>query len=185
MRCINCGWNNPDHLRFCQKCNQPMPVFPADEKAVETKADKTDSKKTIREPEPVVKPEPVVAPEPVVVPEPEPVVVPEPAPVPEPVPEPAPEPVPEAAPAAMKLVPLEPGEAIVCETLPCVVNRNSSPDFGPAVDAVCQSEITCTEEGCFIEDKSACKNTYVLASRKIRVEKGDIVVMGGRRFVIE
>ena len=85
----------------------------------------------------------------------------------------------------MKLVPLEAGEPIVFDVLPGTVNRDTCSEFGAAVDAVCQAEISCSEEGWYIEDKSASKSTYVLASRKIRVEKGDIVILGGRRYVIE
>ena len=85
----------------------------------------------------------------------------------------------------MKLVPLEAGEPIVLEVLPGIVNRDSSSDLGAAVDAVCQAEFSCSEEGWYIVDKSASKSTYVLASRKIRVEKGDVIVLGGRRYVIE
>lgn len=36
MRCNNCGWNNPDGLDKCQKCNQPLQVM-----AVADNADKT------------------------------------------------------------------------------------------------------------------------------------------------
>lgn len=24
MRCCNCGWDNPDHFRICQKCGRPL-----------------------------------------------------------------------------------------------------------------------------------------------------------------
>lgn len=27
MRCTNCGWNNPENLKFCQKCNEPLVVY--------------------------------------------------------------------------------------------------------------------------------------------------------------
>lgn len=28
MRCSNCGWNNPDGIDTCQKCNQPLVFSP-------------------------------------------------------------------------------------------------------------------------------------------------------------
>lgn len=187
MRCINCGWNNPDTAVVCQKCKQALPVIPGVVPATATTRLKdSEAKKTAREPEPapVLKPKPTPKPEPKPAPEPAPKPTPE--PTPEPVPEKAPEQVVISEPAvAMKLVPLEAGAPIVFDALPGVVNRKSCPDFGAAVDAGCQAEISCSEEGWYIEDKSTSKSTYVLASRKIRVEKGDIVILGGRRYVIE
>lgn len=184
MRCINCGWNNPDNVDRCQKCNQPMPVLPSvAEKFEKHKDSQQDARATIRE-EQTPAPQPVVAP--VVVPVPEPVPEPEPVPVePEPVPAaPAPQPAP-AAEAPLKLVSLEAGDPIVCESLPYMVNRGSSAALGAAADAVSQAELTLEADGLYIEDKSVYKNTYVLASRKIRLEKGDVVVLGGHRFVVE
>ena len=191
MRCINCGWNNPDTAVVCQKCKQPLPVIPGVVPAsAPNRMKDSASKKTTREPESVAapKPEPKPAPKPAseTKPESKPEPKPEPKPETKPEPKPAPEPVVIAEPAvAMKLVPLEAGTPIVFDVLPGTVNRASCPDFGEAVDAGCQAEISCSKEGWYIEDKSATKSTYVLASRKIRIEKGDIVILGGRRYVIE
>ena len=187
MRCINCGWNNPDTAVVCQKCKQPLPVIPGVVPAsAPNRMKDSAAKKTTREPESVAAPKPEPKPAPKPASETKPESKPEPKPETKPETKPAPEPVVIAEPAvAMKLVPLEAGTPIVFDVLPGTVNRASCPDFGKAVDAGCQAEISCSKEGWYIEDKSATKSTYVLASRKIRIEKGDIVILGGRRYVIE
>ena len=42
MRCNNCGWNNPDDLDKCQKCNQPLQVMSVADNAVITVKSKNE-----------------------------------------------------------------------------------------------------------------------------------------------
>lgn len=167
MRCINCGWNNPDGLKRCQKCNQPLPVAPVAKEQKPTEKAKPDlsfqatmrdatrsgieeigqdgraTKLAATDVKPAVKKT-----------------------------------------VGLKLVPLESGDTIMCDTFPLTVNRATCASFDISVDERSQAELTKSEDGFYIQDKSAAKSTYVLASRRIKLEEGDIVVMGGKRFIV-
>lgn len=171
MRCVNCGWNNPDGITKCQKCNQPLPVVPvSNEKKTNeklkpdvsyqatmrdvTRINHEEKRATKRMTDEVLdRPKPTGHEE-------------------------------ETDRKCLKLVSLENEETINCDSFPFVVKRDSCKSFGVSVDAQSQAELTMSDGSLFIEDKSGSRNTYVLASRKIKLEEGDIVVMGGKRFIV-
>ena len=167
MRCINCGWNNPDGLNRCQKCNQPLPVVPVAEerKSAEKVKPESSFQATMRDATRTSSEEigqngratklaaSIVK-------------------------------TAVKKTGGLKLVPLESGDTILCDTFPFTVNRATCASFDISVDKRSQAELTKSEDGFYIQDNSAAKSTYVLASRKIKLEEGDIVVMGGKRFIV-
>ncbi len=46
MRCNNCGWNNPSHVHFCQKCNQSLDTAEPEEVFHEEYASNKDVRAT-------------------------------------------------------------------------------------------------------------------------------------------
>lgn len=46
MRCTNCGWNNPEGLKFCQKCNEPLNVLEIHSTPLPVDVHKVDDHKT-------------------------------------------------------------------------------------------------------------------------------------------
>jgi len=196
MRCINCGWNNPDGLQRCQKCNQPLPVLPKVEEVSESsrpvkpvkddprfKSTQRDVRATtvddikegMRSTVLNVNPTYDEAPEPEarhgVILEDE---------VRE---KPVREETKEKSEEGFKLVPVDGGDSIACVGSPFVVNRSVLP--GAAIDPEFQAELSVLDGCLFVEDKSQLCSTYILAKKKMAVERGDVLLMGGRRFIIE
>lgn len=50
MRCTNCGWSNPDDLKFCQKCNEPLIVYELHSTPLPIDIHKSDEPENISEP---------------------------------------------------------------------------------------------------------------------------------------
>ena len=195
MRCINCGWNNPDGLQRCQKCNQPLPVLPKVEEVSEAsrpvKPAKEDlhykstqrdvratsideTKESLRSTVLNVDPTYGEVPESEV----RHGIIQEDA-VPE---KPIREETKDNSEAGFKLVPVDGGDPIACVGSPFIVNRSVL--SGAAVDSEFQAELSVLDGCLFVEDKSRLCSTYILAKKKMAVERGDVLLIGGRRFII-
>lgn len=177
MRCINCGWNNPDGLQRCQKCNQPLPALPIVEKEPEIslpvkevfhyKATQREVRATTLDDiqdgmrSTVLNVNPVL-------PESN---------------ESVQEETQNITKQGYKLVPIDGGDSIECVGSPFVVKQSLLSDSES--DSECQAELTVSEGCLYVEDKSRLSSTYVLARRKMALERGDVILMGGKRFIIE
>lgn len=196
MRCINCGWNNPDGLRRCQKCNQPLPVLPKVEEVSEAsrpvKPVKEDShyKSTQRDVRATTVDETkegmrstVLSVDPNFGDAPGSEVrhgiIQEDA-VPE---KPIREETKDNSEVGFKLVPVDGGDPIACVGSPFIVNQSVL--SGAAVDPEFQAELSVLNGCLFVEDKSQLRSTYILVKKKMVVERGDVLLIGGRRFIIE
>lgn len=65
---------------------------------------------------------------------------------------------------------------------PIVLNRANTDPNNQSITSNEQAELTCEDGEWYIVDKSVLHTTYVLASEKIRLKKGDIIVLGNRLF---
>lgn len=62
------------------------------------------------------------------------------------------------------------------------LNRANTDPNNQSITSNVQAELTCEDGEWYIIDKSSMHTTYVLASRKMKLHKGDIVVLGNRLF---
>lgn len=63
-----------------------------------------------------------------------------------------------------------------------ILNRSNTDPDNLTITSKEQAELTFENGEWYIEDKSAQQTTYVLAAKKIKLHKGDIVVLGNRMF---
>lgn len=62
------------------------------------------------------------------------------------------------------------------------LNRANTDPNNQSITSQEQAEMTCEDGEWYIIDKSAMHTTYVLASRKMKLQKGDIIILGNRLF---
>lgn len=63
-----------------------------------------------------------------------------------------------------------------------ILNRSNTDPENPTITSKEQAELTFENGEWYIENKSVQPTTYVFAAHKIKLQKGDIVVMGNRMF---
>jgi hypothetical protein len=63
-----------------------------------------------------------------------------------------------------------------------VLNRSNTEPDNPTITSKEQAVLTCEGKEWYIRDRSQLKTTYVQASDKIKLNAGDIIVLGDRRF---
>lgn len=63
-----------------------------------------------------------------------------------------------------------------------MLNRDNTDPGNPTITSQVQAEMVFEDGAWYICDKSAQQTTYVHAGRKTRLEKGDIIILGNRRF---
>ena len=63
-----------------------------------------------------------------------------------------------------------------------ILNRANTDPNNQSITSQEQAELTCEDGEWYIIDKSKMHTTYVLASRKMKLNKGDIIVLGNRLF---
>ena len=63
-----------------------------------------------------------------------------------------------------------------------ILNRANTDPANNTITSGEQAELTFENGAWYICDKSYQKTTYVHASRKMKLEKGDIIILGNRRF---
>jgi hypothetical protein len=62
------------------------------------------------------------------------------------------------------------------------LNRANTDPNNQSITSQEQAELTCEDGEWYIIDKSAMHTTYVLASRKMKLKKGDTIILGNRLF---
>lgn len=62
------------------------------------------------------------------------------------------------------------------------LNRENTDPNNQSITSNVQAELTCEDGEWYIIDKSAMHTTYVMASRKMKLKKGDTIVLGNRLF---
>ena len=70
------------------------------------------------------------------------------------------------------------GEAIV-------LNRLNTEESNPTITTQQQAELKYEDGEWFLQNLSAQQTTYLILNRKVKLEEGDIIVMGNRRFKFE
>lgn len=68
-----------------------------------------------------------------------------------------------------------PGEKII-------LNRANTDPNNQSITSKVQAEIVCENGEWFLEDRSEQQTTYVHVGRKTKLESGDIIILGNRRF---
>lgn len=63
-----------------------------------------------------------------------------------------------------------------------ILNRANTDPNNQSITSKEQAELTYNNGSWFIEDKSGQKTTYIHAGRKTKLESGDIIILGNRRF---
>lgn len=66
-----------------------------------------------------------------------------------------------------------------------MLNRANVDSQNLALSESEQALITCNNGEWYIENRSDLKNTYICVSRKTKLEKGDIIVIGGKRYIFQ
>lgn len=82
------------------------------------------------------------------------------------------------------LVEKEP-QSIFCDAENMVLNRANVDSSNLSISEGEQAKITCEDGAWYIQDLSEMKNTYIRTDRKIRIEKGDMVIIGNRRYILQ
>ena len=62
------------------------------------------------------------------------------------------------------------------------LNRANTDPNNQSITSQEQAELTCEDGEWYIIDKSAMHTTYVMASRKMKLKKGDTIILGNRLF---
>ena len=65
---------------------------------------------------------------------------------------------------------------------PVILNRANTDPNNQSITSQEQAELTCENDEWYIIDKSQMHTTYVMASRKMKLKKGDIIILGNRLF---
>lgn len=63
-----------------------------------------------------------------------------------------------------------------------VLNRANTDPNNQSITSQEQAELTCEDGEWYIIDKSAMHTTYIMASRKMKLKKGDTIILGNRLF---
>lgn len=63
-----------------------------------------------------------------------------------------------------------------------ILNRSNTDPNNQSITSQEQAELTCEDGEWYIIDKSAMHTTYVMASRKMKLRKGDTIILGNRLF---
>lgn len=62
------------------------------------------------------------------------------------------------------------------------LNRANTDPNNQSITSAVQAELTCEDGEWYIVDKSAMHTTYIMASRKMKLNKGDTIILGNRLF---
>lgn len=73
-------------------------------------------------------------------------------------------------------------EAISFSGSSIILNRANTDPNNQSITSKEQAELTCENGEWYIIDKSSLHTTYVLASRKMKLNKGDTIILGNRLF---
>ncbi|MBQ9309907.1 MAG: zinc ribbon domain-containing protein [Bacteroidales bacterium] len=65
------------------------------------------------------------------------------------------------------------------------LNRNNTDPTNNTITSRVQAEISCDNRVWSIEDKSSQGTTFIQAKRKIALEDGDVIMLGNRKFIFK
>lgn len=65
------------------------------------------------------------------------------------------------------------------------LNRYNTDPANNTITSKVQAEISCENGTWFIEDKSAQGSSFIQAKRKIALENGDVIMLGDRKFIFK
>jgi len=66
-----------------------------------------------------------------------------------------------------------------------ILNRENVEKDNAAIDVEAQLSISFDNGDWYIENRSSLKNTYIVPAHKTKIQSGDIVVIGNRRYIFE
>ena len=66
-----------------------------------------------------------------------------------------------------------------------VLNRDNTDPGNPSITSRVQAELTFEDGAWYLLDKSALRTTFVHAGRKTKLEDGDVILLGNRRFIFK
>lgn len=74
---------------------------------------------------------------------------------------------------------------IVCEIPSFILNRNNLDPANASISESAQAELSNENGEWYIRNLSEQNNTYIQINRKIRIEKGDVIIIGNRRYILQ
>lgn len=74
---------------------------------------------------------------------------------------------------------------IECDTPSFIINRSVIDPSNVSISDSVQAEILYENGGWYIQNQSEMKNTYIQVNRKMSLEKGDVIVVGNRRYILQ
>ena len=66
-----------------------------------------------------------------------------------------------------------------------VINRMDIDPSNSSIDEDAHIQIEFSQGEWYVSDLSKLKNTYVQVNRKMKLEKGDVIVVGNRRYIFQ
>ena len=66
-----------------------------------------------------------------------------------------------------------------------VLNRENVDASNASIDETAHAQIEFAEDGWYISNMSKLNNTYILVNRKMKLEKGDVIVIGNKRYIFQ
>ena len=194
MRCSNCGWDNPDNLTHCEKCNTPLAAQSGRDSvnqfAVQPEVQNPQQKicGTIREDaifpaNPITPQIPVSHPQSPITPQSQRVKA-------------------NAAPVGGTVNPwiqvvstnrccldpvpqdgVETPETLLLKGNQHTLNRANLDPENQTITSQTQACLTCEEGQWYIEDQSSQHTTFIYAGEKTALKDGDVILMGNRQFI--
>ena len=76
----------------------------------------------------------------------------------------------------------KPVEAVEHEGNEVILSRENTEPGNPSITSQEQAVVTCSDGHWYIENRSEQKTTFVLATKKIELHDGDIILLGNRLF---
>ena len=88
-----------------------------------------------------------------------------------------------------KLVPMDNFDGLCGEVVlsdrSVVINRASIDPENLTVDESAHASFTCEDGEWFVNNLSKSRTTYVSTDRKVKLSKGDIIIIGNRRYIFQ
>ena len=66
-----------------------------------------------------------------------------------------------------------------------ILKRENVEASNVSIDEMAHAQIEFAEDGCYISNMSKLDNTYIMVNRKMKLEKGDVIVIGNRRYIFQ
>lgn len=76
-------------------------------------------------------------------------------------------------------------QCVFCDAEDVTLNRANVEASNLSIDSDQQVRIAYEDGRWYIQDLSKLKNTYIRSDRKMQIERGDMIVIGNRRFILQ